>query len=105
MAGVVGSIPGISSLSDETLNRGSMTIFQDKLLTRTDSDEAGDYVVPNVLSPRDLVFRPDIGHKLYHHQKVKEVSYPQSLLQLKSRTHHYGNVMSVVVGQRTVPPE
>ena len=44
-----------------------MTIFQDKLLTRTDCDEAGDYVVPNVLSPRDLVFRPDIGHKLYHH--------------------------------------
>ena len=27
--------------------------------TWTDSDEAGDYVVPNVLSPRDLVFRPD----------------------------------------------
>ena len=23
-------------------------------------DEAGDYVVPNVLSPRDLVSRPDI---------------------------------------------
>ena len=40
-----------------------MTIFQDKLLTRTDCDETGDYVVPNVLSPRDLVFRPDIGHK------------------------------------------
>ena len=44
-----------------------MTIFQDKLLTITDCVEAGDYVVPNVLSPRDLVFRPDIGHKLYHH--------------------------------------
>ena len=44
-----------------------MTIFQDKLLTRTDCDEAGDYVVPNVLSPSDLVFRPDIGHSLYHH--------------------------------------
>ena len=27
--------------------------------TWTDSDEAGDYVVPNVLSPMDLVFRPD----------------------------------------------
>ena len=27
--------------------------------TRTDCDEAGDYVVPNVLSPRDLVFKPD----------------------------------------------
>ena len=27
--------------------------------TWTDCDEAGDYVVPDVLSPRDLVFRPD----------------------------------------------
>ena len=27
--------------------------------TWTGCDEAGDYVVPNVLSPRDLVFRPD----------------------------------------------
>ena len=27
--------------------------------TWTDRDEAGDYVVPNVLSPRDLVSRPD----------------------------------------------
>ena len=31
----------------------------DGLPTWTDCDEAGDYVVPNVLSPRDLVFRPD----------------------------------------------
>ena len=48
--GVVGSIPGFSSLLDETLNQGPMRIFKDKLLTRTDYDEAGDYVVPNVLS-------------------------------------------------------
>ena len=27
--------------------------------TWTDCDEAVDYVVHNVLSPRDLVFRPD----------------------------------------------
>ena len=27
--------------------------------TWTDCDEAGDYAVPNVLSPMDLVFRPD----------------------------------------------
>ena len=27
--------------------------------TWTDCDEAGDYVVPNLLSPMDLVFRPD----------------------------------------------
>ena len=44
-----------------------MTIFQDKLLARTCLDEAGDYVVPNMLSPRDLVFRPDIGQELCHH--------------------------------------
>ena len=31
----------------------------DGRLTWTDCDEAGDYFVPNVLSPRDLVFRPD----------------------------------------------
>ena len=47
-----------------------MTPFQDKLLTKTDCDEAGDYVVPNVLSPRDLAFRPDIGNKLYHHHPI-----------------------------------
>ena len=28
-------------------------------LAWTDCDEAGDYVVPNALSPRYLVFRPD----------------------------------------------
>ena len=38
-----------------------MTIFQDKLLTRTYCNKAGDYVVPNMLSPRDLVFRPDLS--------------------------------------------
>ena len=31
----------------------------DRLPTWTDCYEAGDYVVPIVLSPRDLVFRPD----------------------------------------------
>ena len=31
----------------------------DVRLTWTDCDEAGDYVVPNVLSPRDQVSRPD----------------------------------------------
>ena len=39
--------------------------------TWTDCDEAGDYVVPNVLSPRDLVFRPDnmdeaVPHKIIY---------------------------------------
>ena len=31
----------------------------DGRLIQTYCDEAGDYVVPNVLSPRDLVSRPD----------------------------------------------
>ena len=44
--------------------------------TWTDCDEAGDYVVPNVLSPKDLVSRPDnmgetVPHTLYlrHHSR------------------------------------
>ena len=72
----------LSCLSDETLNRGPMTTFQDKLLKKTDCDEAGDYVVPNVLSPRDLVFRPYIGHKLYHHPV--QIPYSPSLIHLIS---------------------
>ena len=34
--------------------------IDNQILPWTDCDEAEDYVVPNVLSPRDLVFRPDI---------------------------------------------
>ena len=48
----------------KSFTRGPMTIFQDKLLTRTYCGEAGDYDVPNMLSPRDgpdLVFRPDLS--------------------------------------------
>ena len=36
----------------------------------TDCDEAGDYVVPNVLSPRDLVFRPDNMDETVPHNSV-----------------------------------
>ena len=38
-------------------------LSEDKLLTRTYCDETGGYVVLNVLSPRDLVFRPDLSDK------------------------------------------
>ena len=34
-----------------------------------DCDEAGDYVVPNVLSPRDLISRPDIMDETVPHIK------------------------------------
>ena len=33
----------------------------------TDCGEAGDYVVPNVLSPRDLLFRPDNNDETVSH--------------------------------------
>ena len=44
----------------------------DRRPTWTDCDEAGDYAVPNVLSPRGLVFRPDnmeetVPHILQRH--------------------------------------
>ena len=38
--------------------------------TWTDCDEAGDYAVPNVLSPRDLVFRPDNMDKTVPHTLI-----------------------------------
>ena len=40
---------------------------------RTDCNVAGDYVVPNVLSPRDLVSRPDnMDETVLHILKVSE---------------------------------
>ena len=38
--------------------------------TWTDCNEAGDYVVPNVLSPRDLVSRPDIMDETVPHNVI-----------------------------------
>ena len=43
--------------------------------TWTDCDEAGDYVVPNVLSPRDLVFRPDNMDETVPHTPIKLVTF------------------------------
>ena len=39
--------------------------------TWKDCDEAGDYVVPNVLSPRDLVFKPDNIDETVPHTNIK----------------------------------
>ena len=57
-----------------------MSIFYDKLLIKTDCDAAVDCVLPNVLSPRDQVFRSDIGHKLY-----------PSVISLKLNGHNFTN--------------
>ena len=40
--------------------------------TWTDCDEAGDYVVPNVLSPRNLVSRPDNMDETVPHSQNSE---------------------------------
>ena len=57
---------GFSSPSDETINRGLLTIIQVKLLTKVYCDEAGDYIVPNGFSQRDIVFCPDQRTKAIH---------------------------------------
>ena len=64
--GVPGSNPGqctfrcgLEQVTLTLLSTGCTQEAVDGRPTWTDCDEAGDYVVPNVLSPRDLVFRPD----------------------------------------------
>ena len=47
----------------------------DVRLTKTDCDEAGDYVVPNVLSPRYLVSRPDNMDKTVLHTYFKSWTF------------------------------
>ena len=64
--GVPGSNPGrctfrcgLEQVTFTLLSTGWTQEAVDGRPTWRDCDEAGDYVVPNVFSPRDLVFRPD----------------------------------------------
>ena len=52
-----------------------MTMFKDLRLTWTDCDEAEDYVVPNALSPMDLVFRPYIMDKIVKSSSCLMIMY------------------------------
>ena len=52
----------------------------DVRLTWTDCDEAGDYVVPNVLSQRDLVPRPDNMDKTVLHTRFSKADDSPDLL-------------------------
>ena len=47
----------------------------DVRLTWADCDKAGDYVVPNVLSPRDLVSKPDNKDKTVLHTRLLDLTY------------------------------
>ena len=48
-------------------------------LTWTDCDGAGDYVVLNVLRPRDLVSRPDNMDETVLHTLMKISAYSNNL--------------------------
>ena len=50
--------------------------------TWTDCDEAGDYVVPNELSPRDLVSRPDIMDETAQHNTHNNLNFPEYMFAL-----------------------
>ena len=80
----MGAILGFSNRSGETLNRGLMIIFQDKLLTSANCDKAGDLIALNVLGPRDLVFRPEIGHELYHYHTVLSNIFTERVIKANS---------------------
>ena len=61
---VPGSRPdqvGVRCGLDQVTFTPCLVLFQavDVRLSWTDCDKAGDFVVPNVLSPKDLVSRPD----------------------------------------------
>ena len=49
--------------------------------TWTDCDEAGDYVVPNVFSPRDLVSRPDNMDETVPHTYYAQSSFSHDMTQ------------------------
>ena len=56
--------------------------------TWTDCNEAGDNVVPNVLSPRALVFRPDNMDETVPHTRHKNMyfAYAKTKAQISERT-------------------
>ena len=60
--------------------------------TWTDCDKAGDYVVPNVLSPRDLVFRPDIMDETVPHKNClnkAKTNKPELVFNCKISAYEY----------------
>ena len=80
--------------------------------TWTDCDEAGDYAVPNVLSPRDLVFRPDnmdetVPHTYrnkycLHAHKVK-LSPRQTLITRLTENHKNYRIGTVSIRLQFIP--
>ena len=68
--GVPGSIPHRCTFRcglEQVTFTLCLVLVKPRRPTWTDCDEAGDYVVPNVLSPRDQVSRPDIMDETVPH--------------------------------------
>ena len=61
---------GLEQVTFTLLSTGKTQDVVDGRTTWTDCDEAGDNVVPNVLSSRDLVFRPDNMNETVPHTHV-----------------------------------
>ena len=70
---------GIEQVTFTLLSTGLTREAVDGRPAWTDFDEAGDYVVPNVLSPRDLVFRPDNMDETVPH-KYRSVAWYASAI-------------------------
>ena len=63
----------------------------------TDCDEAGDCVVPNVLSPRDLVSRPDNMDETVPHTPSSSVALQPGLCRTWSATQKTGIPMARLI--------
>ena len=64
--------------------------------TLTDCDEAGDYVVPNVLSPRDQVSRPDKMDETVPHTHTHIFLCPLAIHVVTSAENILSNQKSVM---------
>ena len=66
--------------------------------TWTDCDEAVDYVVPNVLSPRDLVFRPDkLDETVPHIQVIAVLHVYNKILGIRLAGHPAKKYKSLIL--------
>ena len=66
----------------------------DGRLTRTNCDQAGVYVVPNVLSPRDLVSRPDNMDETLQHYTILRI--PNKCVRVGRRTDGQTDILDIV---------
>ena len=75
------------------LNTGLTQVEVDRRPIWTDCDKAGDYVVPNLLSPRDLVSRPDHMDETVPHMKNIICFTSEKIIFFYSSL--YANIMSI----------